>query len=221
MVPGSLQGKNLKNIRSEDGNDFHRMYCAGYYVNIERNTKQFYWDYDLDRYVINVNEQTASKARRILRKEVDIQFKYDLNKNSKKVLDHLQDEKIKQKTWLNEDIRNIYEAMISKDLAFTLEAYIENQLVGGLVGISMGGLITVDTMYGLPDSSEIRSASKALFCQCVLLCSENNISYIDVENSHPENHPCQRLGEANIGIQGLRNLIDKHKGSYPFRRIKV
>mgnify|MGYP001281247626 FL=1 len=103
--------------------------------------------------------------------------------------------------------------MIEAGTAFTMEAVHEGQLVGGLVGVAVGEIAIIDTMYGLPEPQSLRSASKALLCHAVIELHRIGATCVDVQNRHPENHPWQRLGEIRISMDELRHLLARQSGT--------
>ncbi|MEE9339454.1 MAG: hypothetical protein V3U87_15375 [Methylococcaceae bacterium] len=202
---------NMLLVNNKGALDYYEMYASGYYVNIDRNNGTFYWDHDDNRFIIKVDNTTVKKAKRIIKKELKTNFTFGFNTASLAVLDHLQDNNIKNNTWLNDKIRTVYEELLQNDLAFTLESFYEGVLVGGIFGIPIGGTITIDTMYGIPSPPEMKSASKALFCHAILEMYESGIHTIDVETPHHSNHPCFRLGETEISFMKFRTLLKEQE----------
>lgn len=196
-------------INNKNPYDYYDLYASGYYVNIDRNDGTFYWDHEDNRFIISLNDYVAKKALKILKNEVDTNFYFGFNTRNSEVLDHLQDDNVKNKSWLNSKVREIYSEMLEEKLAFTMEAYFDTKLVGGLFGVPLGKSVTIDTMYGLPSPKEYRSASKALFCCAAIEFMNAGISMIDVETPHHENHPCYRLGEEEVTFSKFRKMLIK------------
>ena len=76
----------------------------GFYPYYDRDNSAFYWDRDYCRAIVELNSRTTARAKAIL---ADITEGYQLiwNGSPKDVLTNLQDEKIKEDTWVNEDVR--------------------------------------------------------------------------------------------------------------------
>ncbi len=208
-----VQPRNMQQLRTRDASDHFAMYVAGFYVTSDRQTGEFYWDRRGDRYVVQLTPEVAGKARQIMKKEVRIPVRCSFNGNPGAVLDHLQDTAIKPRTWVNAEVRAIYEEMICAGQAFTMEAFHGDDLVGGLIGVAIGTVAIIDTMYGLPEPKSLRSASKALLCHSVIELQRHGATCIDVQNQHLENHPWQRLGEQRISMSELRLLFARQVGS--------
>jgi Leu/Phe-tRNA-protein transferase len=212
-TPAAPPARQMQALRTRSASDHYAMYCAGFYVTCDRQTGEFYWDRRDDRYIVELTPAVADKARQIMKKEVRIPVRCTFNGRSGAVFDHLQDPAIKPRTWVSPSVRTIYEQMIADGRAFTMEAMHGDDLVGGLVGVAIGSIAIIDTMYGLPDPKSLRSASKALLCHAVIEFQRIGVSCIDVQNEHPENHPWQRLGETRITIPALRRLFASQHSS--------
>lgn len=205
--------RHMQQLRTRDASDHLAMYRAGFYVTSDRQTGEFYWDRRDERYIVPLDPAVSEKAQHIMKKEVRIPVACSFNSQPAAVLDHLQDITIKPRTWVSAEVRRVYENMIEAGTAFSMEAVHEGQLVGGLVGIAIGEVAIIDTMYGLPEPKSLRSASKALLCHAVIELGRVGATCIDVQNQHPENHPWQRLGETRISMKELRRLLAQQVAS--------
>jgi Leu/Phe-tRNA-protein transferase len=114
---------------------------------------------------------------------------------------------LKPDSWLTQTVRKIYDELLSADVAFTVEVYEGNLLVGGLFGIALRKLVTLDTMYGLPDPIKLRSASKAALCEAVIQMHAAGIEVVDLEVRHEKGHPASRLGERMISMPDFRIIL--------------
>ena len=193
-----VDARQMQQLRTRDASDHLAMYRAGFYVTTDRATGTFYWDRRDERYIVPLNAEVSDKARHIMKKEVRIPVRCSFNAGSAAVLDHLQDVTIKPRSWVGAEVRRICH---------------EGRLVGGLVGIAIGSVAIIDTMYGLPEPKALRSASKALLCHAVIELHRVGGTCIDVQNQHPENHPWQRLGETRISMDELRCLLARQSAS--------
>jgi leucyl/phenylalanyl-tRNA--protein transferase len=211
--PVTQDARRMQALRTRDVSDHYAMYCAGFFVTCNRHTGEFYWDRRDDRYIVDLTSNIANKARQMMKKEARIPVRCKFNTQPATVLDHLQDPSIKPRSWVSDNVRLVYQQMIDAGRAFTMEAFHGDDLVGGLVGISIGAVVIVDTMYGMPESKSMRSASKALLCHAVIEFQRIGATCIDVQNRHPENHPWQRLGERRISMDELRRLFAQQNGS--------
>jgi leucyl/phenylalanyl-tRNA--protein transferase len=59
-------------------------------------------------------------------------------------------------TWISEEIIEAYCELHQMGFAYSVETYIENRLVGGLYGVSIGGAFFGESMfYKVPDASKV------------------------------------------------------------------
>ncbi len=59
-------------------------------------------------------------------------------------------------TWIREDIFDAYIGLHKLGLAHSVEAFLDNKLVGGLYGVSLGGIFFGESMFAIaPDASKI------------------------------------------------------------------
>jgi leucyl/phenylalanyl-tRNA---protein transferase len=59
-------------------------------------------------------------------------------------------------TWISEEIIEAYCELHKMGLAYSVETYIDNKLVGGLYGVSIGGAFFGESMfYKVPDASKV------------------------------------------------------------------
>ncbi|HVM80852.1 MAG TPA: leucyl/phenylalanyl-tRNA--protein transferase [Stellaceae bacterium] len=65
---------------------------------------------------------------------------------------------IRPKTWINDEIFRLYEALFERGFAHSVEAWQEGALVGGLYGVALRGAFFGESMF-----SRARDASKVAF----------------------------------------------------------
>ncbi len=93
----------------------------------------------------------------------------------------------RQKTWINADIIRLYTQLHKEGHAHSLEAWKEDQLVGGLYGISMGRAFFGESMF-----STARDASKVALVHCAARLIKNGYRLFDAqfENGHLTQFGC-------------------------------
>ena len=57
------------------------------------------------------------------------------------------------KTWINEEIVQLYAALFRLGFAHSIEAWCEGELVGGLYGVSLGGAFFGESMFSRADNA--------------------------------------------------------------------
>ena len=104
-------------------------------------------------------------------------------------------------TWISEDIINGYVALFQAGYAYSVEVWHDQQLVGGLYGVSIGKGCFGESMF-----STTTDVSKMAFYALMLIGRENKLEWIDCQlvNDH-----LIRLGASTISRQTyLESLQD-------------
>lgn len=93
--------------------------------------------------------------------------------------------KIKRKhedgTWISEEFIKAYTNLHELDIAFSIECYLKDELVGGLYGVLIGDIFCGESMF-----SFVPDASKVAFYHLCQQAKQNGIKIIDcqVYNDH-------------------------------------
>ena len=93
--------------------------------------------------------------------------------------------KIKRKhedgTWISEEFIKAYTNLHKLDIAFSIECYLKDELVGGLYGVLIGDIFCGESMFSL-----VPDASKVAFYHLCQQAKQNGIKIIDcqVYNGH-------------------------------------
>lgn len=108
------------------------------------------------------------------------QYKVTLNNATERVIQLCSSTRPAEETWLNEDMQTSYIELAKHGHCHSVEVWHEDQLVGGLYGISVGQLFCGESMFSLKDN-----ASKiALWYLCDHLAS-NHGQLIDCQVMNP------------------------------------
>ncbi len=129
-------------------------------------------------------------------------FEIRLNADFDSVIYHCKtiERKDQQGTWIDNEMVSAYTKLHNQGIVHSVEVYQDNQLVGGLYGVSMGEVFFGESMFSL-----VRDASKVAF---VHLLQNMNYKLVDcqVENPH-----LKSLGAFNIErfsfMQRLEELL--------------
>lgn len=79
-------------------------------------------------------------------------------------------------TWIREDIFDAYIGLHKLGLAHSIEAFLDNKLVGGVYGVSLGGVFFGESMF-----SHAPNASKIAFVTLVKQLIEWDFDFIDCQ----------------------------------------
>jgi leucyl/phenylalanyl-tRNA---protein transferase len=84
-------------------------------------------------------------------------------------------------TWINEEIIRAFTALHEEGKAHSVEAYKDDELVGGLYGVTLGGAFMGESMF-----SRMRDASKVCFVRLVERLEERGYVLLDcqIQNDH-------------------------------------
>ena len=124
------------------------------------------------------------KVSKSLRKSIANKgFIVKSNKNFEEVIRSCA--KIKRKhedgTWISEEFIKAYTNLHKLDIAFSIECYLKDELVGGLYGVLIGDIFCGESMFSL-----VPDASKVAFYYLCKQAKQNGIKIIDcqVYNDH-------------------------------------
>ncbi|WP_104038018.1 leucyl/phenylalanyl-tRNA--protein transferase [Vibrio jasicida] len=155
------------------------------------------------RAVFDAATFTPSKSlKKFQRKQ---QYKVTLNNATEHVIELCASTRPAEETWLNPEMQASYIALAKQGHCHSVEVWHDDQLVGGLYGISVGQLFCGESMFSLKDN-----ASKvALWYLCEHLAS-NQGQLIDCQVMNPH---LRSLGafelERDDFVQKLLSLRDK------------
>jgi leucyl/phenylalanyl-tRNA---protein transferase len=122
------------------------------------NDESFHWVEPSLRGIIPLDtfHLPARLARTIRSSPLEIH----INKNFSQVIEACATStSTRTNTWINGQIRKLYEELFEHGFCHTVEVYRENKLVGGLYGLSMGSAFFGESMFSLErDTSKIALA---------------------------------------------------------------
>lgn len=102
-------------------------------------------------------------------------------------------------TWISEDMIAAYCELHELGFAHSVETYLDNELVGGLYGISIGKVFCAESMFHTK-----AEASKVAFYNLCQFLTRNNIELIDAQQ---ETSHMKRLGAAPIPRKEFMKLL--------------
>ena len=78
--------------------------------------------------------------------------------------------------WISEEIVNAYTELHQMGLAHSVETYIDNRLVGGLYGVSLGAAFFGESMF-----HHVDNASKVAFHHLILMLRQQQFTLLDTQ----------------------------------------
>lgn len=168
------------------GGDFHPQRLLNAYENgifpwFIDDLGYIHWFSPQKRMVLYPENFKVSKS---LRKSItNKEFVVKSNENFEEVIRSCA--KIKRKhedsTWISEEFIKAYTNLHELDIAFSIECYLKDELVGGLYGVLIGDIFCGESMFSL-----VPDASKVAFYHLCQQAKQNGIKIIDcqVYNDH-------------------------------------
>lgn len=128
------------------------------------------------RFVLFPNELKVSKSMKMLLKRNA--FKFTVNKAFEQVIKACKEkERTDQNgTWITDNVEAAYIELHRLGYATSAEAWINNELAGGLYGVRIGNIFFGESMF-----SHVSNASKFAFIQFVKMLTEDGTELIDCQ----------------------------------------
>ncbi len=130
-------------------------------------------------------------------------FQIKFDRNFEEVINHCS--KISRKgqpgTWITEEMKNAYINLHQLGFAHSVETYLEEKLLGGLYGISLGGAFFGESMFHL-----VTDASKVALWNLVDRALEWNFDFIDVQQ---DTEHLRSLGAVNVDRKKFLILLSE------------
>lgn len=105
-------------------------------------------------------------------------------------------------TWITNDMTKAYIKLHQLGFAHSVETYFENELVGGLYGVSLGKVFFGESMFHIKSD-----ASKVAFFHLCQFLNNNEFELIDAQQ---ETDHLKNLGAYTIPRNTFKNLLDKY-----------
>lgn len=86
----------------------------------------------------------------------------------------------REDTWINTDIRSLYQSLHAQGLAHSVETRVDGELVGGLYGVAMGGAFFGESMF-----SRVTDASKAALVHLAARLRFGGFKLLDAQFTTP------------------------------------
>ncbi|MGP2655900.1 leucyl/phenylalanyl-tRNA--protein transferase [Malaciobacter sp. WC5094] len=168
------------------GGDFHpqrliNAYSNGLFPWFIDEYNHIHWYSPNKRMVLYPNEMKVSKS---LKKSIKNKgFIIKTNENFEEVIKNCAQAKRKHEddTWINDDFIQAYTNLYKLGYAYSIETYLDDELVGGLYGVLIDDVFCGESMF-----AKVSDASKVAFYHLCQQAKKNDIRLIDcqVHNDH-------------------------------------
>jgi leucyl/phenylalanyl-tRNA---protein transferase len=155
-------------------------YAQGYFPMADPDDGNIYW-YDPDPRTI-LPLESFHTPRRLQRTVNQKKFEIRIDTQFQRIMELCAEPRKNQpRTWLNEDLIKLYTTLHRHGYAHSVETWQDGNLVGGVYGISIGGLFAGESMF-----SRARDASKVALVALVDVLRRNGYVLFDVQftNDH-------------------------------------
>jgi leucyl/phenylalanyl-tRNA--protein transferase len=112
-----------------------------------------------------------------------------------------------QDTWITDEMRQAYCALFDAGYAHSIECYMNDELVGGLYGISLGNLFFGESMF-----HHVTDASKIAFAHLMQLMASVGCPLVDCQIPNPH---LESLGTVEISRREFKRLLERHVDAKP------
>lgn len=125
------------------------VYMKGYFPMAEPDG-EIYFYYPEMRAIFPLRKLKFGKSlRKIIRKDI---FTYSFDKHFRKVMYRCAVTR-RNDTWISDRMLDAYTELHEAGFAHSVEVYLEGELVGGLYGVTLGGMFCGESMFNLVDNS--------------------------------------------------------------------
>lgn len=158
-----------------------------------------WWSPD-PRLVLYSDDLKISRSlKKTLKKEI---FKIKIDTNFGEVIKNCRSIKRKDQegTWILPEIIDVYTKLHEMGFAHSIEVYKDEELVGGLYGLSLGGAFFGESMF-----SKVSDASKVALVKLCEISKEFSFDFIDCQV--PSEH-LKRLGAVEISRERFLNELE-------------
>ncbi len=150
-------------------------YAQGLFPMADPDDGKIYW-YDPDPRTI-MPLQSFHVSRRLQRTIRQGKFEIRVNSHFQRVMELCgEPRKTQDKTWINPELIRLYTILHTYGHAHSVETWQEGKLVGGVYGVSIGGLFAGESMF-----SRVRDASKVALVALVDVLKLNGFELFDVQ----------------------------------------
>lgn len=130
-------------------------------------------------------------------------FEMSFNRDFDQVISNCAEQKRKHEagTWINSGIMDGYKKLFKQGSAYSVEAYKDGELVGGLYGVCIGEIISGESMF-----HSKTNASKACLVHLVSTLKKAGLSFLDTQMVTPV---VDSLGGEEISRQEFMLMLER------------
>jgi leucyl/phenylalanyl-tRNA---protein transferase len=180
-------------------------YAQGYFPMADPDDGNIYW-YDPDPRTI-LPLESFHIPRRLARTVKQKKFEIRIDTAFQSVMELCAEPRKNQpRTWISEELIELYTTLHRHGFAHSVETWLNDELVGGVYGVSVGGLFAGESMF-----SRVRDASKVALVALVDVLKRNGYVLFDVQftNEHLKQFGVVEIPRAHYKIR-LEEALELH-----------
>jgi leucyl/phenylalanyl-tRNA---protein transferase len=184
-------------------------YCQGYFPMADPDDGNIYW-YDPDPRTI-LPLESFHIPRRLERTVKQKKFELRIDTAFQRVMECCGEPRKNQpRTWISEELIELYTTLHRHGFAHSVETWLDDELVGGVYGVSVGGLFAGESMF-----SRARDASKVALVALVDVLRRNGYVLFDVQftNEHLKQFGVVEIPRAHYKIR-LEEALERQCAFY-------
>jgi leucyl/phenylalanyl-tRNA--protein transferase len=171
-------------------------YNNGFFPMGNPDSGEIDWHCPEQRAIIPLHEVRISRSLRQTLKKGHFEFRFDT------VFDQvIHSCSMRFDTWISEEIINSYNELHRLGFAHSVETWCDNELVGGLYGVAIGGAFFGESMF-----SRMNDASKAAFVALTERMNEREFMLLDSQYINPFT---ASLGAIEVSRNEYLTLLEK------------
>jgi leucyl/phenylalanyl-tRNA--protein transferase len=180
-------------------------YMQGIFPWYSANEPILWWSPDPRMVLYPSKIRVSHSMKQLLKKE---SFKYNINSCFDEVIHHCAavSRTNQQGTWITPEMKKAYAVLHKMGFAHSIEVFENNQLVGGLYGLSIGKIFFGESMFHLTTN-----ASKAALIFLANKLASENFILIDVQQSTTH---LKNMGAENIRRNDFLAILQNEYSSF-------
>jgi leucyl/phenylalanyl-tRNA--protein transferase len=173
-----------------------RLYASGAFPMADDKTGAINWYMPETRTIIPLDHYNIPRSARKAAEKKNFEIRKDTNFTG--VIDGCSDRK---ETWISGELINAYKRLHRRGHVHTVETWLEDELVGGLYGITFRGAFFGESMF-----SKVPDASKAALIALIKHLKEKDFLVLDVQ--YLTGH-LQMFGAIEISLDIYNELLQQ------------
>lgn len=148
-----------------------KLYAKGAFPMADEDSGQISWYMPETRCIIPLDNFNIPRSLKKIINNYNFEFRMDTD-----IISTIRSCANREKTWISEELIAAYQGLYKKGYVHSIETWKENNLIGGLYGISYKGAFFGESMF-----SKIPQASKAALMKLLFHLKEKDYVLLDVQ----------------------------------------